>query len=186
MTHDERSTTHDPAAPADGSEFVPLFTRCQRSLYLFILAQVPSPTDAEEILQETNLVLWRKFDQFQPGTNFSAWASQVARYEVLKFRERRGRERLCFSDDLVQRIAEEAPIDLEELDLRRQALAKCLGKLRKSDRELIQQRYAPGTTGKTLARALGRPANSVYQSLGRIRRTLLECVNRQLAAEAGS
>ena len=60
----------------------------------------------------------------------------------------------------------------------------CLARLAPSDRELIRRRYSPGETGKSLAEALGRPANSVYQSLGRIRRTLLECIKRRLAAEA--
>jgi RNA polymerase sigma-70 factor (ECF subfamily) len=45
-------------------------------------------------------------------------------------------------------------------------------------------RYAPGETGKNLAEQIGRPSNSVYQSLGRIRRTLMECIQRRLAAEA--
>ena len=43
------------------------------------------PLDAEDVLQEANLVLWRKFDQYQEGTNFFAWACQIIRYEVLKY-----------------------------------------------------------------------------------------------------
>ena len=156
----------------------------QRKLYLFILAQVPRPSDAEEILQETNLVIWRKSDRFTPGTNFFAWAAQIANYEVLKYRERRQRDKLYFSDAFIERIAEEAQTGVEDLEARRKALAGCLGKLRHEDRELIERRYAPGENGKSVAEVLNRPANSVYQSLGRIRRALIDCVNRQLAAEA--
>jgi RNA polymerase sigma-70 factor, ECF subfamily len=175
------------AASAAGPdpEFVQLFTRSQRSLYLFILSQVPNSVDAEEILQETNLVIWRKMDRFQPGTSFPAWSSQIALLEVLKFRERRQRDRLRFSDEFVERVAEEAKVATDRLEERQRALVHCLGKLRKDDRELLEQRYAPGTNGLGLAERLGRPVNSVYQSLGRIRRALIECVNRRLAAEAG-
>lgn len=162
-----------------------LFTRSQRRLYLYILKQVPSPVDAEEILQETNLIIWRKSDQFEPGTNFFAWASQIATYEVFKYRERRGREKLHFSNEFVQQIAAEAAEDDVFDEERRRALSACLKKLREEDRELITKRYAPGESGKSIARKLGRPANSVYQSLGRIRRALLECIRRRLAAEAG-
>lgn len=173
-------------ADAASVEFIQLFTRHQRRLYLFILAQVPNPVDAEEILQETNVVIWNKFRQFRPGTNFLAWICQIANYEVLKYRSRRKRDRHYFSDEFLEQVAADALTRAEELESRRAALVHCLGKLREQDRQLIQTRYAPGENGKRVAEILGRPANSVYQSLSRIRRTLLECINRRLAAEAGA
>jgi RNA polymerase sigma-70 factor (ECF subfamily) len=90
---------------------------------------------------------------------------------------------LYFSDNFLAQVAEEALVNSDQLEIRRQALADCLGKLRPKDRELIQQRYAPGENGLSIAQVMGRPVNSVYQSLSRIRKTLLECVNRSLAAE---
>lgn len=170
--------------PGPGSEFVQEFTRTQRRLYLYILAQVGTPTDAEEILQETNLIVWKKADRFTPGTSFFAWSSRIATYEVLKHRERRGREKLRFNPEFIDAIAQEAMEVSEHWEERRRALSVCLGKLRPQDRELMERRYAPGENGKSVAEDLGRPINAVYQSLGRIRRALLECVNRQLAASA--
>ena len=185
-----RSTAADSVAervqpPSD--EFVQLFTRNQRRLYLFILSQLASTQDAEEVLQDTNLIIWSKYHQFEINTNFFAWCAQIATYEILKFRQRRQREKLRFSDEFVQSVADEVLERADELELRRSALENCLTKLRPSDRNLIKQRYQPGERGKNLAEELGRPANSVYQSLGRIRRTLLECINRTLSAgEAGT
>jgi RNA polymerase sigma-70 factor (ECF subfamily) len=173
-----------PAVPSE--EFVQMFTRWQRRIFLFILGQVGSPNDAEEILQETNLVIWRKSQAFQAGTNFYAWACRIAVLEVLKHRERRRRDSVRLSDEFVELIAEEAQQDVEVLEQRRQALLVCLTKLTPIDRDLIRRRYAPGENGKSLARILGRPANSVYQSLSRVRRILLECIERQLAPEARS
>ena len=167
-----------------GEEFVQEFTKHQRRLYLYILAQVGRPNDAEEVLQETNLIIWRKAGQFTPGTSFFAWSSRIATYEVLKLRERRGRDKLRFSAEFVELVAAEAGEAGEGWEERRQALSACLGKLRPKDRELIERRYAPGENGKSVAEDLGRPINAVYQSLGRIRRVLLECVHRQLAAMA--
>jgi len=122
---------------------------------------------------------------FRPGTNFSAWACRIASYEVLKFRDRRRRDRLRFSNEFVERIATEVISGADHFEERQRALSGCLEKLRPKDRELIQCRYAPGETGQGVAALLGRPVNSVYQSLGRIRRTLLECIRRRLASEAG-
>lgn len=163
-----------------------LFTRNQRRLYLYILSQVPSAQDAEEILQEANCIMLAKHDQFAPGTNFLAWSTQIAVYEILKYRQRFGRDRLRFSEAFLQAVADEAAVSLEGIDERRRALEVCLEKLRPADRQLIQHRYQPGSTARDLAETIGRPANSVYQSLGRIRRTLLECVQRQLTAQGAS
>ncbi|HEY0983653.1 sigma-70 family RNA polymerase sigma factor, partial [Schlesneria sp.] len=145
-----------------------------------------NPLDAEEILQETNVVIWSKSAKYQPGTNFLAWVSQIANFEVMKFRTRKRREKLVFSDEFLQSVAEESLERSEELESRRAALVDCLNRLRPKDRELIQQRYAPGERGKHLAEQIGRPANSVYQSLGRIRRSLLDCIQQKFAAEGAS
>lgn len=181
----------DDAAPqSDGSptppdaEFVELFTKHQRRLFLLILSQIHDPVDAEEVLQNVNVIIWKKCGQFQPGTNFLAWAATIANFEVLKYRSRRSRERLVFSDEFLATVSAEAVEKSEELERRRAALKECIQKLRSQDQELIEQRYAPGETGKNLAEHIGRPSNSVYQSLGRIRRTLMECIQRRLAAEA--
>ena len=172
-----------PAPTVPSEEFVQLFSRTQRRIYLHILGQVGNPNNADEILQETNVVIWSKFDRFELGTNFIAWTFQIANFEVLKFRDRRRSNRLVFSDDIVEAIAEDSEESQDDLDLRRAALGECLGKLRPKDRELIQTRYAPGNKGKDVASLLGRPSNSVYQSIGRIRKTLFECINRRLSAE---
>lgn len=164
-------------------EFVQLFTRHQRRLYLFVLSQVGAAQDAEDILQETNLILWAKHHQFNVGTNFFAWAAQVAKYEVLKFRQRRHRDKLRFSDEFVDAVSREFAARPEEFERRRTALEQCLQKLKPDDRSLIHRRYQPGERGKHVAESLARPANSVYQSLGRIRRVLLDCIQRRLALE---
>lgn len=190
MTGDVKQSTSEPVseavAPPPTEEFVQLFTANQRRLYLFILPQVATTQDADEVLQETNLVIWNKYQQFTIGTNFFAWAAQIATYEVLKHRQRRHREKLQFSDEFVNLVADEAVERGDELEQRRRALQHCLMRLRVKDRKLIQMRYRPGESGKALAAEMGRPANSVYQSLGRIRRSLLECINRRIAAEAGA
>ncbi|MFP6763955.1 MAG: sigma-70 family RNA polymerase sigma factor [Planctomycetaceae bacterium] len=173
-----------PVVPSE--EFVQLFSRNQRRIYLHILGQVGNPTDADEILQETNVVIWSKFARFELGTNFIAWTFQIANYEVLKFRDRRRTNRLVFSENVIEAIAEESEESQDDLDLRRAALQNCLSSLRPRDRELIQIRYAPGNKGKDVADILGRPSNSVYQSIGRIRKTLFECIGRQLSAEGAS
>lgn len=181
---DAENLPPESGEPLSQAEFVQQFTKHQRRLYLFILSQVPQPAEAEEILQEANVIIWSKARQFHAGTNFFAWICQIAHFEVLKHRSRYKRSRLMFSDDFLQQVAEEVVEQSDEDEARRLALKGCLERLRPRDRELIQARYAPGENGKNVAEQLGRPANSVYQSLGRIRRTLLECIQRQMTVRS--
>lgn len=178
-------STEAPTAPDSQSEtdFASLLTRHQKRVYLYILALVPCPTDADEILQETNLVCWRKADQFEAGSHFSAWACRIAYYEVLKFRRRMGRSRVRFEQELVDQLAAEVLEQADRLDARREALTGCLAKLNDRDRDLVRKRYQPDATTKSVAADVNRSVKAVYNALERIYHALFECVTRTLAAE---
>ena len=148
-------------------EFVQLFTKWQRRLFLFILAQAPNPVEAEEILQETNLVIWRKSHTYTPGTNFYAWGCRIAVLEVLKSRDRRRRQATLMSEAFVEAVAREAQDSVDSLEERRRALLACLARLAASDRDLIRRRYAPGATGRPWpANSGGRPIRFTSRSRG--------------------
>lgn len=182
--------SNSPTSP-DGSDesgakveqFAKLLATCQRRVFLYAVRLLHNGADAEEVLQETNLVLWRKFDQFEPGTDFVRWACRVAHFEVLKLREKRpSRERL-FSSDFVEAIAAESETSMDPLDDRREALTQCLQKLREGDRKLVLARYQPKATTRAVAESLQRSVQGTRKSLHRIRNTLLVCIQRTLTAE---
>jgi RNA polymerase sigma-70 factor (ECF subfamily) len=158
------------------SEFVELFATHDRGIYKYLLTLLVDPNTTQEVFQETSVTLWRKFDEFQPGTSFLAWACRVAYFETLKFRQTVRRDRLCFNDDLLNTLAEERTKVDDVLQLHRAALPDCMKKLPPKDRELIEQRYASEETILAIARRTGRPANTLYKALERIRRTLLKCI----------
>jgi RNA polymerase sigma-70 factor (ECF subfamily) len=162
---------------------VQLLTDYQQRLYVYILSLVGNPTDADEILQNTNLTIWRKAHEFQFGTSFSAWACRMAYYEVLAFRKQRGRSRLSFDQELLETLATEAAERAETFDARRRALAKCLQKLSQRDRDLVVGRYKSGGSVAALAAEIGRTVQAVYQALHRVRSALLLCVRRTMAIE---
>lgn len=180
MSIDPRAITNDPQRL---EAFIAEFGKAQRPLFLYVLSLTGHATDAEDILQDTNLVLWQKFDTFEPGTSFHAWASKVAYYQVLKWREGKGRDAASLDPNVMKLLADDAQAMSETADARRDALRGCLTKLRDADRELIEQRYAPGGSGRAIALQLGRPENSVYKSIGRIRAALLVCIEKTLNGE---
>ena len=59
-------------------QLVALLTQHQRRIFAYIYTLVPNRTDAEDILQETSLIICEKFHDFKPGTDFVAWACQIA------------------------------------------------------------------------------------------------------------
>lgn len=165
-------------------QFVALFAEHRDEIFRFVLSILPHQADAEDVFQRTSVILWRKFDSFQEGTNFFRWAARIAQLEVLDYRKKLGRRRLGFwTNDLVELIADTRLEEHDVLQQQRSALQHCLDRLKPKDRELIELRYTNHRTSKSLAEALGRPAVTIYKSLARIRRSLYECIERRLAAE---
>ena len=154
----------------------------QRRLYQYIHVLLPRQQDAEYAMQNTLLVLWRKFDQFDPATSFYAWASRVAYLEVQNYRRRNSRLVTILDEAVFERIAAEVDAQSELLEARRAAMLRLADRLGPIDRELLYMRYGPGGTVKEIARRLGRPANSVCKLLGRIRQALWDCINEEMAA----
>ncbi len=158
-----------------------LFAAHHRRLFRYILTLLPRLHAAEDVLQETNLVLWRRFSEFRPGTDFYAWAARVAFLQVLSYRKSSRRQSFPLDEEVLETLAARSIESTEHLDNARDALQTCLTKLRAEDRELVLRRYMSGESGKKVAAELGRPQNSVYKSLGRIRQGLLECIRRSLS-----
>jgi len=166
-------------------EFLQNFLAHQRGIYAFVAMLLPSTTDADDVFQETSIILWRKRHDYRPGTNFNAWASRVAFHAVQSFRARQARlrRRMMFDDELLDRIAAEAERLGHHLDARRSALDRCLEKLPARDRDLLERRYAPGATIRSVADAVGRPVGGLYKAIKRIHDVLSECVERTLRTQ---
>ena len=174
--------------PTQTEEFVRLLGTAQTRVFAYIYSLVHNWNDADEIAQETNLVLWRKFSQFEAGTDFVGWACGVAYFEVLRFRRERPHKEIRLDDDLLETLAEETAGDLETFDSKQQAIALCLEQLPAADRQLVQlrDRFDPATraeaTTESVAQQVGRSVSAVYKALNRIRWRLLDCVRRQLSS----
>lgn len=163
-------------------QFAQLLATCQRQVFVYAMSLLHNAADAEEVLQETNLVLWRKFDQYEPGTEFGRWATKIAHFEVLKVRQKKGPQRLL-SDEFVESLASAAPPPAELLEARRRALLQCLAKLSAADRHLVTLRYQPAANTRSVAESLGRSMQGTRKALHRIRTALGACIDRTLARE---
>src|SRR4029079_16308299 len=83
MPVDATDQRNSEPSELDREEFARLFSRHARRIYAFIVTLVFTHHDAEEVFQNTSVVLWNKFNEFRPDSNFFAWASRIAYFEVL-------------------------------------------------------------------------------------------------------
>lgn len=163
-------------------EFLRLFVVHQKPIYAYLLAMVHRPADAEDLMQDVATLMWEKFDEFQPGTNFGAWGITIARHKVLEYHRRKKSEYEFFSDHLVEYLNHIASEKLEQMDDQVRALQQCLLKLQDADRGLIQVRYEKGMTIKQIAEQMQRPVTGLYKVMARIHRSLVRCVRLTLNA----
>jgi RNA polymerase sigma-70 factor (ECF subfamily) len=154
----------------------------QPRLYAFVLSLTGNPNEADDVLQNTNLVLLKKREAFRPDADFGAWALQIARYEVERLREASARLRGRFDDVLVEQLAARAAAFAGDLSGEVKALRWCMARLSSSEREMLTLRYGGSSVG-AIAERCGRSAGSISQTLYRVRSKLAECVKRALSAE---
>ncbi len=165
---------------------VRLLARHQDELFRYIFSLLPHEEDARDVLQETSVALCRKFADYDPDKPFLAWAYRFAYLEVLKQRERNQRGRRHLSPGLIERLAREREEHESVLQARLQALEHCLEELSPADRELIRSRYHGKVRTDELVRFSGASRRTLFRNLDRIRRLLLECINRRVAAAGPS
>lgn len=174
-------TFHEQASHEQAShEFVRELTRSQNRLYGFVRCLLFDPKDTDDVLQDVNVVLLSKSHEFALGTDFWAWASTVARYQVLTHCKRLGRDRLVFDDSLLELIAHDVRKMEVEIDSRMDLLHGCMEKLPPPQRQLLSMRYGPDVSLREIAISLDRSVGSIRQALFRIREALLGCIQKNL------
>lgn len=167
-----------------GRRFGELFADCHESLFAFIYSLVQHHADAEDVYQQVAVVLWEKFDTFENGTNFAAWATKVAHNVARDFIRSRRRNAISFSDDVLDTIAAaySARQQRDNSDMK-DALDRCLQKLPEKDRILVERCYAPNRDFGAIAIEENRTIGAIYQAICRIRKNLYRCVQRRASQE---
>ena len=169
--------------PSRHEEFVSLYVRHEAAVFSFVLAMVRNTADAEDVMQRASMTMWRCFDRYESGTNFRAWAFQIAKNAALNHLTKVKRDRHVFSEKLVTLLATQSEEEANHLDARRRALDFCVEKLPASDHKMVAGCYAEGATIRSFAEQAGETANKIYKRLNRVRSQLQKCIERQLGLE---
>lgn len=163
--------------------FVRLLVEEESAVKTYVRRLVPTWHDVEEVVQQTSLIAWKKFDELDDIDRFGGWLMTIARFESLKHRRSMARNPLVFSDRLAELLADATgEIVAGDAD-RQQALEGCLQKLDQARRELILKTHQPGVTIREYAQQNSRPEEAIYKSVQRLRQKLLMCVKQTLAEQ---
>ena len=157
----------------------------------YVRMLVPNRTDADDLLQETKIALWRSFDRFEIGSSFAAWSRRTALHRVLNHRRQKGRERVGsgLSAAALEALSAEIGSMSERAETVSDHLNSCLQRLPTHQREAIRLRYYHGLTLSEVAERVRRTETATQRWLSRIRGSLRECLaerRRFVADTAGS
>lgn len=169
--------------PANPEEtMVALIATHQAAIHRYVHSLLPDRMLADDVVQETTLLLWRKAAEYDPSQPFLPWALTIALFQIKAARRDAARDRHVFDDALLDLLAADAAAATSrDLDA---ALEHCLAKLPASQRQLILARYQPGASVQEMAQARRQSPTALSLALLRIRKALESCIDRQLSHPA--
>ena len=162
-----------------------LWLEAEPAVRAFVGASVRGFHDAEDVVQQVALTVARRFDEFDASRPFLAWALWLAKSRIIDHYRQQARQRRLFSEELLDRLAAALVSQQTEMPARQAALEHCLERLPEKSRRLLTLRYAEDASVAELATAVQSTAGAVRVTLFRIRDLLSQCIEKQLAKEAG-
>lgn len=165
---------------SDPTPFVKLLAEHERYLGGYVYHLIPNAADAEDVLQDIKVALWKAFDQYELGTNFGAWSRKVAFHRVMAFRKKKAIEgkRLTFSDECFEYLSDHYSDDSHHIDEMAKRLAVCISKLKKPHQELVSLRYKESFSIEETSVRTGKTIAACYRALSRIRLALRQCLQQ--------
>ncbi len=168
------------------TDFVKLLADHQTAIRSFVISLLPGAPGVDDVIQETNAVMWRKRAEFEPGTNYRAWALTIARFQVMSHRRvLKQRRWVTLDSDVAEVLADEieSQPDSAFIERRIEALRACIELVRPEDRDLLMQRYWHKTRLQDFAVIHGRSLGGLKVQLFRLRAALKRCIENRLPGE---
>ena len=166
--------------PDKVQSFLHLHSSCQHRIYGFIMSFVADWNEADDIYQDTLSVLWRRFDEYVPGTDFLSWSFAIARYQILSHQKKQKTRRKYFSSATLANLQDVAAASVKDTDRSLAALRKCIRELSERSKHLLSLRYEDGASVQKIAQRVQTSAHTLYKQYRRIHAQLFRCMRKQL------
>jgi len=162
-------------------EFVGLIISNQAKINAFILCMIPQKQDSQDILQDTLTEMWRKYDQFEKGSNFLAWSFSIAKFKILNYRRKKKNNKLLFSDRLLKIFENESEGRFRAIESRIDRLKECVRALSSKETKLLRLRYEDDLTFREIANIYGYSHQAMCKAMANIHSRLVNCINMREA-----
>ncbi len=165
------------AKAGDEDAFAELVERHQSRVYHHALRLMGSAEDAEEVLQDTFLQVFRNLDRFEERSRFSTWIYRIATNEALMRLRKARRKREVFLEDTpggeqfgeeIRDFARNALDHVQDAQIR-EALTRTLAELPEEYRVVFTMRDIDGLTNAEVAEVLDISVPAVKSRLHRSR-----------------
>lgn len=165
------------------AEFLKVFLGIQDDMRAVIGSLVRNRTACDDIFQEVALVLWKKFDQYDPSRPFGAWARGIAVRKVMQSFDKNRRTPTPLSPDVVEALLGAFNEEKEpDQSAEKEALRVCMKKLPDRSRHLLELRYEKAMKLHEMGVMLDTTLDAVHKALSRLRARLRSCMEKQLRA----
>jgi RNA polymerase sigma-70 factor (ECF subfamily) len=164
--------------------FLLRLTDAQCDLHAYIVYLVGDREEAKDVLQETNIVLWREASRYDENKPFLPWAKAVAYYQALSHIKKRASNKLVFDEDLLLLLATVDDRRHEDMQERLRLLDVCFEKLTRLQQSVMKFRYFHDWPVRRLARKFAFSEAAASMLLTRIRRQLALCIETAQQKEA--
>ncbi len=162
------------------SHLTELIMEHRTALYGFILTLVSDVHAAEDIFQETWVVIFEKWDTYNPQYSFRSWAFGIARNKARQYWRKSSRSKTVLTDpEIIEQIADSPVWDEDPLE-EKEALRLCLKKLSGKIQKMFHMRYFEGSALPAIAKQLGWNVRSISVAMTRARNTLMDCIDAKL------
>ncbi|MEI6211030.1 MAG: sigma-70 family RNA polymerase sigma factor [bacterium] len=160
--------------------------KCQGALLSYAYTVLRDWSLAQDAVQEALIAANRQWQEFRAGAEMFPWLKKIVRHKAIDIIRRRKRAAYVGDDRLLSLVDAqfERQFDTDAaadaMENRRVALQACMEKLDPASLKLLMGFYRDRQSGEELATAFRKSVNAVRLSISRLRKTLKDCVEKQL------
>ena len=166
-------------AGGDNAAFESLYRTTSSKLFGICLRVLPQRAEAEEVLQEVFMAIWRKAEMFDARrASAMTWLSMMTRNKAidrLRANASGGQQAAIELDELE---GDASAVDSAESAQDRERIEVCLDELEAPRRKLVRIAFYEGATYEELAQRSGNPLGTVKSWIRRSLLKLKACLER--------
>jgi RNA polymerase sigma-70 factor (ECF subfamily) len=168
-------------AAGDKAALGDVYRQTSSKLFGICLRILQDRNEAEDVLQDVYVTVWRRAGSFDPerGVSPVTWLATLARNRAID-RLRADKSRLNRPLDLAAEAKDSAPLASESLEQEEthRRLSSCLGELEPEHAAYIRAAFFDGHTYASLAETVGAPLGTMKSWIRRALVRLKACIER--------